>query len=174
MIPRVISTRAELLDVIRDRRDELSLTHQTIDAIGGLSDGYTSKLLAPVPIKNFGEMSLGTMLDALALGVAVVAIAEDPEQAKRMAARWQKRKRPNYLLPPAVRCSRVAPLTLSPKQRRPTMKMEQIQVRLEPELRDKLQAEADRDRRSLAAMARILLQDAIATRSAQQRGEVAA
>ena len=46
---------------------------------------------------------------------------------------------------------------------------QQVTVRLEPELRDKLQAEAERDRRPLASMICVMLQDAIAARSAQHR-----
>ena len=43
-----------------------------------------------------------------------------------------------------------------------SVKLEQISVRLEPELREKLQAQADQDRRSLAGMVRLILQDVVA------------
>ena len=93
MLPLNIKTRDELLQVIRDRRDELNISHLTIDGLAGWADGYASKLLAPTPIKNLGPMSLGALLSALALGIVTVTIAEDPEQAARMVHRWTPRRR---------------------------------------------------------------------------------
>jgi hypothetical protein len=83
----------ELLDVVRGRRDELGLTHETIDSLGGLCDGYFSKLAADPPVRGFGEMSLRAVLGALALRIAEVTIIEDVEQAKRMRPRWRPRRR---------------------------------------------------------------------------------
>ncbi len=98
MIPTVVTSKAELVEVIRRRRDELGITHATIDAITGWADGYCSKLMCDPPMKNFGEMSLGLVLGALALGIARVEIVEDPAQAERVRGRWVKRKRPFYAL----------------------------------------------------------------------------
>lgn len=46
-------------------------------------------------------------------------------------------------------------------------KLEQVAVRLEPELRLKLQAAAARERRPLASMIRNLLQDAVIARQSE-------
>jgi hypothetical protein len=86
-----IRSMPELLNALRARRDELELTHETIDAISGLQPGYTSKLLAPKPIKNLGPLSFESLLGALGIGIVVV---EDPEQRKLVESRWQKRVRP--------------------------------------------------------------------------------
>ena len=94
MMPKVVASIPELVAAARERRDELNITHQRIDTIAGLADGYTSKLLAPTPIKGFGERSLKSVLRALALRIAVVIIEEDPEQRARMERRWVQRKRP--------------------------------------------------------------------------------
>jgi hypothetical protein len=51
-------------------------------------------------------------------------------------------------------------------------KLEQIAVRLEPELREKLQAQADADMRPLAGLIRKILHDA--TKSAPNAGAHAA
>jgi len=51
-------------------------------------------VLCDPPMKNFGEMSLGSVLGALALGIAAVVIVEDHEQVERVGDRWVKRKRP--------------------------------------------------------------------------------
>jgi predicted HicB family RNase H-like nuclease len=42
------------------------------------------------------------------------------------------------------------------------MKLEQVQVRIEPELREKLQAQADADMRPLASLIRKILRAAVA------------
>jgi hypothetical protein len=52
------------------------------------------------------------------------------------------------------------------------MKLEPVQVRLEPELRERLQAKADADRRPLAGLIRKILHEA--TKSASEPGAHAA
>lgn len=91
-----IRSMPELVAALRARRDELQLTHETIDAVAGLQNGYASKLLAPNPIKNLGWMSLGSVLGAL--GIAIVVV-EDPEQVSRISRQWTKRERPQRHLP---------------------------------------------------------------------------
>ena len=93
-VPRVITTPDELLDMLRQRRDELGLTHETIDHIAGWASGYCSKVLSPEPLKGLGGKGLGLVLDALALGIARIEFVEDPALADRMRRRWTKRLRP--------------------------------------------------------------------------------
>ncbi|MGY4371119.1 hypothetical protein ACVW1A_007184 [Bradyrhizobium sp. LB1.3] len=93
MKPRMIADREQLLQVVRDRRDELNISHETLDAITGLQGGYVSKLLADPPMRGFGEMSLQALLDALGMRIAFAVIMEDPEQAARVRGRWRPRKR---------------------------------------------------------------------------------
>lgn len=93
MKPRMIADREQLLQVVRDRRDELDLSHETLDAITGLQNGYVSKLMADPPVRGFGEMSLQALLDALGLRIAFAVIMEDPERVERVRARWRPRKR---------------------------------------------------------------------------------
>ncbi|MCK1652251.1 hypothetical protein IVA88_12490 [Bradyrhizobium sp. 149] len=89
----MIADREQLLQVVRDRRDELNLSHETLDAISGLQNGYVSKLMADPPMRGFGEMSLQALLDALGLRIAFAVIMEDPDRAERVQARWRPRKR---------------------------------------------------------------------------------
>lgn len=91
-----IRSMPELVDAIRRRRDELNISHETIDNIAGLQSGYTSKLLGPIQLKGFSHMSLGAVLGALGIGLVVI---EDPEATAKVQGRWQKRKRPQRLLP---------------------------------------------------------------------------
>jgi hypothetical protein len=48
------------------------------------------------------------------------------------------------------------------------MKLEQVQVRLEPELRERLQAQADADMRPLAGLIRKILHEAVAKPTEQR------
>jgi hypothetical protein len=84
-----IRTMADLVEALRQRRDELDISHETIDEISGLQSGYSGKLLAPRAPRNLSYNSLGLILGALGVGLEVV---EDPEQIARVAKRWQKRK----------------------------------------------------------------------------------
>jgi hypothetical protein len=96
MSTHVVSSEEELIAAVCKRRDELQLSHEAIDHLAGLSDRYLSKVIGPSPARGFGEMSLGAVLGALALQVAVVVLIEDPEQARAMRPRWQvvRRRRP--------------------------------------------------------------------------------
>jgi hypothetical protein len=87
----MIHSMEELLAALRCRRDELQLTHETIDHVAGWPSGYCGKLMAPTPIKNLGWLSFGLALDAL--GVALVMV-ENPDQIKRVEKRWVRRERP--------------------------------------------------------------------------------
>jgi hypothetical protein len=89
-----IRSQAELLDAIRARRDELNISHETIDNIAGFQAGYTSKLLCTPPMKNPGPMSLGALLGAL--GMALMPVP-DPEMIAKVEDRWEPRKRPQKL-----------------------------------------------------------------------------
>lgn len=85
-----IRNMPELIAALCARRDELNISHETIDNIAGLQSGYTSKLLAPKPIKNLGPMSFSALLGAL--GLALVAVP-DPQAVAAVEGRWQPRRR---------------------------------------------------------------------------------
>lgn len=86
-----IRSMPELISALRTRAQTLGLAYGTVDAIAGLPDRYTSKLFAPVPIKNLGPISFEAILGAL--GVTVILV-EDPAQCARVVGRWTQRKRP--------------------------------------------------------------------------------
>jgi hypothetical protein len=88
---RLIRSIDDLVAAIRARRDELNVSHELLDDLAGLQSGYTSKLLAPEPMKGLGPMSLPALLGAL--GAALVLV-EDSAQAERVRDRWTPRKRP--------------------------------------------------------------------------------
>jgi hypothetical protein len=84
----VVHDYAGLVAVLRARADKLDVSNLTIDEVAGLQEGYTSKLLAPNPIRRLGITSLPLVLGALGLALAVV---EDREQLARIRSRLSKR-----------------------------------------------------------------------------------
>jgi hypothetical protein len=78
--------------VIRDRIVELDITYRTVDALAGFTETYTSKLLAPVPLKRMSVDSLFSILGALAL-VPKFESDQDRLQRLRRHRDWQKRRR---------------------------------------------------------------------------------
>lgn len=77
-----------LVSAIRARAEELNISRNTIDDVAGLTPGYASKLLAAVPLKKIGAVSLGPLLGALGMRIVLV---EDLEQMRRVAERMTKR-----------------------------------------------------------------------------------
>lgn len=125
MTSKLIHSMDELLNALRDRRDALNISHETIDGIAGLQSGYTSKLLAPRPVKNLGPMSFGSLLGAMGLAVIVI---EDPQAVARVRHLWQPRKRPQRLEKPG------ALLGIDQPQRMPELSEGNIDVQAITEL----------------------------------------
>lgn len=86
----VIREYEELRQALCARRDQLNVTHGTLDELSGLQAGYVSKVLAPKPIKHLGPTSLGPLMGAL--GVTLLMV-EDTAQMERIRARLLKRRR---------------------------------------------------------------------------------
>jgi hypothetical protein len=85
---KLITSLDDLIEALRQRRDELDISHETIDDVSGLQPGYTSKVLARM--KGLGPVSLPALLGALACGLVLV---EDPLQRTLVEPRWERRKR---------------------------------------------------------------------------------
>ncbi len=85
-----VTSYDELIAAFRARADELKVTRETLDAVTGLQAGYSGKLLAPVPMKSLGRVSLGPMLQAMGLAIVLV---EDPEALRRFATQHAERKK---------------------------------------------------------------------------------
>ena len=89
VLPIAIRNYSDLLQALRDRRDELQVTHEIIDAVTGLAQGHTGKLLAVPPFKRLGRLSLEYLLGGLALKLT---LSEDAEQLERVRPMLQKRE----------------------------------------------------------------------------------
>jgi hypothetical protein len=97
--PRVLAkftSYGAMLDALRARLDELSITHGTFDRIAGVADGYTNKVLKPVPVRHL----LPTTLEFFINGAAVeLWLVERPGETARLRARsdfepprWPKKR----------------------------------------------------------------------------------
>ena len=86
----IVTTYDQLMDVFRRRVAELELTHEVVDHASGMQSGYASKLLAKIPIRQLGKISLGPMLGCLGLRLTV---EEDLEALQRIELRLTKRDR---------------------------------------------------------------------------------
>jgi len=86
----IVHDYASLMQALRERRDELDLSYATIDDIAGLPGNYTSKLMTFPPMRSLGKLSLGLILGALGLKLAVL---EDEEALRKVCGRFTKRRR---------------------------------------------------------------------------------
>jgi hypothetical protein len=85
-----------MIELVRYRLEELNTTHESVDDVSGLHGGYTSKLVAPTPIKSMGKASMGPMLQTL--GLALIVVRDDAQFARikdRLARRERPRQVPN-------------------------------------------------------------------------------
>lgn len=93
--PRVLGSFCDLRELqvlMRARAEELQISRETIDELAGFASGYASKMLAPMPLKKMGELSIRLLIGALAVKLIVV---DDPERRARMAERYTPRN-PKY------------------------------------------------------------------------------
>lgn len=119
-----IRSMPELVAALRARRDELQITHATIEDIGLLPDGYVSKVLAENPIKNIGPKALEGLLDGLGV---VLVLAPNPNLRQAVVEKFKvKRKRP----------FKVAPLSMPLSIENEVPLQIQITPNLERQLRD--------------------------------------
>jgi len=71
-------------------KQERGITNETIDAIAGLPERYTSKVLSPNPVRMVGHQSLGEIMGALG---KMLVMVDDPEMIERVKGRWKRSKR---------------------------------------------------------------------------------
>jgi hypothetical protein len=87
----------DLLEAIRARKNELSLSHETVEDICGLTRGHWDKVFGPKTEKKMGWFMFGLIFPALGIKLRVEL---DPEQARRMASRWERRNHKQVRIPP--------------------------------------------------------------------------
>jgi hypothetical protein len=80
-----VSDYGALVSALRARSAELNVRREVLDSVAGLQQGYSAKLLSPVPSKSLGRVSLGPVLQALGLAIVLV---EDAEALARVKNRF--------------------------------------------------------------------------------------
>jgi hypothetical protein len=73
-----------LIGIFRARFDELGITGECSDHLGGLASGHTTKLLTKGHMKRFGPVTLGAILGVLGLKMVVTV---DQEQLAQISGR---------------------------------------------------------------------------------------
>jgi hypothetical protein len=86
----VVTDYRDLVVALRHRIVELGTSMESVDEVAGLPQRYTAKLLAPGGQKSLGRISLGPILGALGLKLAVLP---DDEALARIRHRLPKRSR---------------------------------------------------------------------------------
>jgi hypothetical protein len=89
----IVENYAQLVEALRARAEALDVSNEVLGEVSGLASGYVGKVLGVSGMKPLGRVSLGVLLAALGLKLAVL---EDPEAMARMRGRLVKRK-PNGL-----------------------------------------------------------------------------
>jgi hypothetical protein len=90
--PRIIgefTDHAGLLAILRRRRDELNVTGEVIDDVGGFPVRYCQKIIGINPVRGITALTMGPLLAVLGLKCLVL---EDPEALARLRPRLPKRR----------------------------------------------------------------------------------
>src|SRR6266487_2945760 len=76
----VVTDYDTLHAALRARQDQLDISCQTIDRAAALANGHSSKILAPKQLKKPGWQTLGFLLPALGMKLALLEDADALEQ----------------------------------------------------------------------------------------------
>jgi hypothetical protein len=85
----VVRNYNDLIAAVLARKQNLGITFEVLDAVSGLQEGYSCKLLGPGRKKKLGPLSFDCILAAL--GMKLVAV-EDEEALARVRNRLTPRK----------------------------------------------------------------------------------
>jgi hypothetical protein len=85
--PQVVAEFSDydgMLDGLRRRASELALAGERFDEYAGLPKGYLSKLIGVHPVRRIGMTSMGPLLSAMGVKLAML---EDPAATQRLKDR---------------------------------------------------------------------------------------
>ena len=69
-----VSDYDELIAAIRQRVDELQISHAVLEELAGLAGGHFGKIVGASRVKTFGPLSLFLILEALAVNLVLEEI----------------------------------------------------------------------------------------------------
>lgn len=93
-----VTDHASLVEAFRTIKERLGLSNAFCDDIGGLTSGYTDKVLGPARTKNIGQVTFDVFCTLFAVKFVMV---HDVEAANRMASRWEQRETSHVRLTPS-------------------------------------------------------------------------
>lgn len=91
----VIRNWNDITRAFRARKDGLNITFATLDLLAKLTDGFSSKLLAPEPLKRLGETTFNRLLRGSG---TMLIMVEDPEAMARIRPRITQSRLPPVVL----------------------------------------------------------------------------
>jgi hypothetical protein len=84
VLGRIVNDYQGLVEVCRQRAEELEISRLEIDQLSGLAVGHAGKILGKGETKRMGPVSLGPMLEVLGLRMLII---EDAAATQRTLAR---------------------------------------------------------------------------------------
>jgi hypothetical protein len=85
VLGRIVNDYDGLIEICRQRAEELAISREGIDDLSGLADGLAGKILGKRQRKNIGPTSLGPMLQVL--GLRLLIIEDEAATARTLAIR---------------------------------------------------------------------------------------
>jgi hypothetical protein len=85
VLGRVINDYESLIEVCRQRADELAISRESIDSLSGLAPGLAGKILGHRQVKRLGPETLKPILQVL--GLKLLVIEDDREAALTLSIR---------------------------------------------------------------------------------------
>ena len=84
VLGRIVNDYHGLIEICRQRAEELAISRSGIDDLSGLPNGFAGKALGDRQRKGLGPLTLGPMLQVLGLKLLII---EDDAAAQRTLAR---------------------------------------------------------------------------------------
>ena len=85
VLGRIVNDYQGLIEVCRQRAEELAISRSGIDDLGFLPNGFAGKALGRGQAKKMGPLTLGPMLQVL--GLKLLIIEDDAATARTLALR---------------------------------------------------------------------------------------
>ena len=76
MLGRIVNDYESLIEVCRERADELAISRSGIDVLSGCANGFAGKVLGHRQAKKMGPLTLGPMLQG-SLGLKLLIIEDE-------------------------------------------------------------------------------------------------
>jgi hypothetical protein len=90
VLGRIVNDYQGLIEICRQRADELAISREGIDVLSGCAPGLAGKILGHRQTKKLGPLTLGPMLQVL--GLKLLIIEDDAATARTLGRRTPVQK----------------------------------------------------------------------------------